>query len=730
MKWRDFGIMVIVGFAAIAMLSSNTQVSADNTTYYVDFTDGSDAANGTSPATAWKTIAKVNGETFLPGDQILFQRGETWAAESLIMPSSGSALNPITIGAYGEGANPLFDGNDNTVSGGDGVSLSSQSHIIVQDLTIREYNQGILTSGNTNITIRRVTISDCAGNGISVSTGDDTIIERVQIYDISAGPGVAVDSSNDVLINYSIIRNSQSGVSFSGTSADAKVQNTVIYANTGDGVTLADAATTMEATNVIAANNGGFGFITDNLDLTITTSISYNNTGGAYNGTYTDGGGNLTTNPQFVNAPTFDFRLTLTSPAVNTGTNLSLTTDYAGTSVPQGSTPDIGAFEFAAPNAAASLTQFKSDGTTSLAIGAWTNESTVVLKFNMASANPTDSLTPQVEFQQVGTTFNNAFTHASSVVAYSGTPVQATITITGLSNFASYHWQARVVNAAGNGAWTSFGGNAESAADVRVDTTAPTTTSAGTDANWHSANVTVTLTCSDLGSGCANTYYTTNGTTPTTASTAGTSVVLGNEGTFTIKYFSVDSALNSEAVKTAANTVKIDKTKPTGSVLINSGATSTTSRSVSLKLASTDSGGSGNHQVQVSDKSDFAGATWQEYTTTLSYSFTNVPAVKTIYAQFKDAAGNASEVYSDTITYVGDEEASDVTDDEDAEDVIDPDGEVSDSSNTISLVVAALAVTGAALIAIVGTGMFVIKKRSVSSTPPPPLTPPAPQTLG
>ena len=61
----------------------------------------------------------------------------------------------------------------------------------------------------------------------------------------------------------------------------------------------------------------------------------------------------------------------------------------------------------------------------------------------------------------------------------------------------------------------------------------------------------MTLTPTDALSGAAATYYTTNGTTPTTASTQGTSIALTTAGTYTIKYFSVDAAGNAEPVKTA-----------------------------------------------------------------------------------------------------------------------------------------------------------------------------------
>jgi hypothetical protein len=41
-----------------------------------------------------------------------------------------------------------------------------------------------------------------------------------------------------------------------------------------------------------------------------------------------------------------NFKLSATSPLIDSGLNVGLTSDFAGTSVPQGSTPDIGAYEF------------------------------------------------------------------------------------------------------------------------------------------------------------------------------------------------------------------------------------------------------------------------------------------------------------------------------------------------------------------------------------------------
>ena len=85
------------------------------TTYYVAASNGNDANDGLSSATAWKTISKVNALSFQPGDNILFKSGEMWR-EQLVPPSSGTAGNVITFGAYSSGAKPVISGA-NVVNG-------------------------------------------------------------------------------------------------------------------------------------------------------------------------------------------------------------------------------------------------------------------------------------------------------------------------------------------------------------------------------------------------------------------------------------------------------------------------------------------------------------------------------------------------------------------------------------------------------------------------------------
>ncbi|MGB3526886.1 MAG: right-handed parallel beta-helix repeat-containing protein, partial [Flavobacteriales bacterium] len=82
------------------------------TDYYVS-PSGNDSNNGTSPATAWQTIDRLNQSFNLwqPGDRILFERGAVYRGE-LLMGKSGTLSAPVTVGAYGSGAKPMIKGSE------------------------------------------------------------------------------------------------------------------------------------------------------------------------------------------------------------------------------------------------------------------------------------------------------------------------------------------------------------------------------------------------------------------------------------------------------------------------------------------------------------------------------------------------------------------------------------------------------------------------------------------
>jgi hypothetical protein len=158
------------------------------------------------------------------------------------------------------------------------------------------------------------------------------------------------------------------------------------------------------------------------------------------------------------------------------------------------------------PDLPAALGQFKADGTTALAAGAWTNQTSIVLKFTMVDASPVDTLTPEVEVKSLGTAFTGAGLLSGAAVASTGAPVQGVVSVTGLTNGSQYHWRARTRDAAGQtSGWVSFGGTAESARDVGIDTSAPTgSIVVANGSTWtRTSPVTLTLKCTDTRSGCS-----------------------------------------------------------------------------------------------------------------------------------------------------------------------------------------------------------------------------------
>jgi chitobiase/beta-hexosaminidase-like protein len=138
----------------------------------------------------------------------------------------------------------------------------------------------------------------------------------------------------------------------------------------------------------------------------------------------------------------------------------------------------------------------------------------------------------------------------------------------------SYDWS--FVND-GESAFTDSGTGSCHGVPLPPDGTAPATTvtvnGQAPSAGWYSAPVTVSLAATDNadGSGVDKIYYTTDGSTPTTASTAYTAPITVN-ATSTVRFFATDKAGNAEAVKSQA--VQIDTAAPATAISCNGSACS------------------------------------------------------------------------------------------------------------------------------------------------------------
>ena len=171
----------------ILLLFFSTIASA--TDYYIS-SSGNDSNNGLSSSTAWKTITKVNTifSTFKPGDRILFNRGDTFYG-TINVTASGSAGNPITLGAYGTGANPIITGFT-TISGwtneGSGIyskSVPCESNPNILTIDRVQFGMGRYPNAGTNLIIdshsTNVSITDADLNSATTNwTGAEAVIRK------------------------------------------------------------------------------------------------------------------------------------------------------------------------------------------------------------------------------------------------------------------------------------------------------------------------------------------------------------------------------------------------------------------------------------------------------------------------------------------------------------------------------------------------------------------------
>ncbi|MDB5056268.1 MAG: hypothetical protein JWM44_4318 [Bacilli bacterium] len=119
----------------------------------------------------------------------------------------------------------------------------------------------------------------------------------------------------------------------------------------------------------------------------------------------------------------------------------------------------------------------------------------------------------------------------------------------------------------------------------------------------------------------------------------------GDDGTKTVYVQLKDAAGNLSEV--ASDTIILDTAAPSGTdVKINEDAAYTNAAKVTLTLAATDA-----HAIQliVSEDQTFADAAWENYTGQRESNLSDGDGTKTVYAKFRDAAGNESAIVSDTI---------------------------------------------------------------------------------
>jgi hypothetical protein len=191
---------------------------------------------------------------------------------------------------------------------------------------------------------------------------------------------------------------------------------------------------------------------------------------------------------------------------------------------------------------------------------------------------------------------------------------------------------------------------------IQLDTVKPTATIAcngsACSTGWYTTvPVVVTLTGADTGgSGVDKTYYTTDGTTPTTASSV-YSGPINVQQTTTVKYFTADKAGNVST--TGSTAIKIDAAPPTVTLTKPTNGSTFKAATTTVTATATDQGtGSGTASAMaqieffvdgVSIGVDTTSAPW-------SVSWNATAGTHTVYAIGTDKAGNSTKTATSTVT--------------------------------------------------------------------------------
>lgn len=186
-RWTARGVLRVVFLGVLVLVLAVSGPSLPPATaqtvaaaYYVDDVAGNDANPGTSPAFAWRTLARAQVVSFSPGSALLLRRDGSWNGK-LTLSSSGLAGAPIVVGSYGAGALP------------------------------RLHTGGCLDLLGSYITVQTVHVDTCRWGGVSMS-GSHNVVRHVVATGNVAGIYVRSGSVGNQILGNELRSNNRMSV--------------------------------------------------------------------------------------------------------------------------------------------------------------------------------------------------------------------------------------------------------------------------------------------------------------------------------------------------------------------------------------------------------------------------------------------------------------------------------------------------------------------------------------
>lgn len=178
--------------------------------YYFDSQAGADSNDGSSQASAWKTLAKMNQFNFQPGDKIYLKKGSSWSG-GLVIDDSGQDSQPIIFTTYGDGNRPTFTHPNEW---GDGVIIDAK-YIVVEGIKIQNVHENgleIRPNGKHNI-VRNIEVEN-VGIGVLIS-GTHNLITQSSFHDLKMVRNTQTPDNDDFGAIGIVLSGSDNEVSYS-----------------------------------------------------------------------------------------------------------------------------------------------------------------------------------------------------------------------------------------------------------------------------------------------------------------------------------------------------------------------------------------------------------------------------------------------------------------------------------------------------------------------------------
>lgn len=144
--------------------------------YFIDPSKGDDLNAGTSPASAWKSFANLEGLVLQPGEKLLLKSGVTFN-ERLTVSGRGSADSPVYIGAYGRGTMPVISAPDSSYFA---VKVTNSDYLTISGIEIINHGSNNL-AGRTGLHIEVVNYGvshNVTADGLYIHDVNGSLVKR------------------------------------------------------------------------------------------------------------------------------------------------------------------------------------------------------------------------------------------------------------------------------------------------------------------------------------------------------------------------------------------------------------------------------------------------------------------------------------------------------------------------------------------------------------------------